>query len=156
MDWADVQAIDVPELVILSACGAARSPFRRGEDGVDHLGGAFLNAGARAVVLSHQDIEVESTVRMMGVFHTRLRAGDSPARALLEARRSLADDSGFDHPFFHSLIHVTGLGFEPLFDALAATPERSRSTPPWLLGIGLAAACGGALVLARRRPRTTT
>jgi len=111
----DLARLHLPPLVVLSACGAARGPVRRGEDGLTNLGGAALSAGARCVILARGDLEVAATLKMMAVFHVRLRAGDSPAEALRLARKALAADPQWSHPFYHALLQVVGLGQEPIF-----------------------------------------
>lgn len=112
----DVEGLRAPPLVILTACGAAGGPLRRGEDGGTHLGGAFLTAGAQAVVLSHIDVEYQASLRLMREFHLRLRDdGDPPAVALFHARRALREESRFSRPEYRCLIHVSGLGFDPAF-----------------------------------------
>ena len=111
----DVERMDAPPLVVVSACGASRGPLRRGEDGIAHLGGAFLRAGAQTVVISPGKIELESTLDLLEVFHRELRSGQSPAMALQTARRHLQQSEQFSDPFF-SLSHVLGLGHRPFFD----------------------------------------
>lgn len=102
-------------LVLLSACGAARGPSRQGDDGVAHLGGAFLAAGADCVVLSRFDVDAAATVELMISVHARLAAGDAPAEALRAARERLAADPRFDHPFYAGGLQAFGLGHRPVF-----------------------------------------
>ncbi|MFG0319732.1 MAG: CHAT domain-containing protein, partial [Planctomycetota bacterium JB042] len=82
----DLEAISPPPLVVLAACGAARGPLRRGEDGITTLVGAFLSAGARTVIAPSADVEEEATFRLLSRFHERVRRGDPPAEALRAAR----------------------------------------------------------------------
>ena len=107
---ANVGALRAPPIVVLSACEAARGQERRGEDGLTHLGGAFLRAGARCVVLSHYRIEYDATTRLISAFQHRIADGDPPAEAMRAARATLHRDPRYRHPFFHSLIQVQGLG----------------------------------------------
>lgn len=106
------QRLAVPELqlVILTACGSARGPDRVGDDRLTHLGGAFLNAGARAVVLTRADLEFQSAMRLMEAFHRHLAAGDSPANALRAAR---ATGDGLD-AYYDAEVQVVGAGQVPL------------------------------------------
>jgi len=148
--WApDLERLRVPELVLLSVCGAARGPERIGDDGAGHLGGACFRAGARAVVLPSFDLEYESTLKSMDVFHRRLARGDSPARAMLAARRALASSSRDADPTRWAVIHVLGLGQQPLFE------RRSDRGLFWTGGLVLAVLAvlvlGGAALLRRRR-----
>jgi hypothetical protein len=112
----DVERLtSVARLVVLSACGAARSQTRYGEDGLNHLGGAFLRAGADCAVLSRGDIEMEATQRLLTSFHRRVRAGDTPAEAMRVARCDLAKNPRFAHPYYRSLLQVFGLGQRAVF-----------------------------------------
>ncbi|MEW6742032.1 MAG: CHAT domain-containing protein [Planctomycetota bacterium] len=142
-----------PPLVVLSSCGAARGPVRQGDDGVAHLGGAFLAAGAQTVLLSRADLDLEATLELTTRF-TRLAVagGLSPARALMQARRELvAHHPDWAHPYYHCLLQVLGLGQRPVFAGSSAS-----GTGSWFV----AAACGAAVlalavllsVIARRRP----
>ena len=149
----DAEQLHAPPLVVLSACGAARGPVRRGEVGVTHLGGAFLTAGAGCVVLPIADVEERATLELMSSFHWRLRRhGESPAEALRQARRQLASDPRFEDPFYHSLIQAVGAAHEPLFPG--ATPARGWGRWRGWIG-GLAAALllllTATFVLLRRR-----
>ena len=109
-------------------CGAARGPLRIGDDGMNHLGGTFLRAGADVVLLSGADIDQLSTERLLDAFYARMAIeGLSPARALLAARRELAADPLSADPFDHALLQLNGLGFRPLPGLRA----EARSTRPW-------------------------
>lgn len=100
-----------PGLVILAACGAQRGPLRLGEDGVQHLGGAFLRSGSRCVVLSAADLDQESTRVMVGLLFEQLaEPGGSPAAAMAKARAALASDPRFAHPYYYGQLTVSGLG----------------------------------------------
>lgn len=76
-------------LVILSACRTGEGEVVPGE-GVIGLGRAFLDAGARGVLVSLWPVEDRSTARLMIALHGGLSRGLEPGRALLEARRKLA------------------------------------------------------------------
>jgi CHAT domain-containing protein len=88
-DGSPASALRVPRLVVLASCGAARGPMRYGEDGLNHLGGAFLCAGASCVVLSRQDVDSDYAQLFGERFHARLRLGDSPAESARAAREDL-------------------------------------------------------------------
>jgi hypothetical protein len=113
----EVELLDAPPLVVLTVCGAARAPKRRGDAGAADLAGAFLSAGdrARCVVQSAYDLDVDSARELSIHFHAALVGGDSPAEALRKARAALARDPDFADPFHHALIGVVGLGHEPIF-----------------------------------------
>ncbi|MDQ7006145.1 MAG: CHAT domain-containing tetratricopeptide repeat protein [Acidobacteriota bacterium] len=76
-------------LVVLSACRTGEGEVIPGE-GVVGLGRAFLDAGARGVLVSLWPVADRSTARLMVAFHRALAAGATPPRALLEARRELS------------------------------------------------------------------
>lgn len=111
------------DLVVLAVCGSARGPQRHGEDGVEHLGGVFLAAGANAVVQSRGDLEVASTLKACELLNERLLSGLSLAEALRQVRNQLATDdvaSARSAPLF-----AFGLAHRPLF--IVASPE---ANPP--------------------------
>ncbi len=124
----DVESWSVPPVVLLTACGAARGPLRRGDDGVTHLGGAFLRAGARTVLLARADLEQHATAQLMGEFHRAFRDGASPAEALRQARFELRDSTGYADPFYSSLVHVHGLGQLPSYESGSRRVE-AKETP---------------------------
>ncbi|HTF89963.1 MAG TPA: CHAT domain-containing protein [Planctomycetota bacterium] len=104
------EKLHVPDTVVLSSCSAAHSEQRYGEDGLNHLGGAFMFAGASCVVLSSHPVEAGAMQALMEVFHQRLSAGDSRAESMRAAREAVAKNPRFPHPFYYSLVQVTGLG----------------------------------------------
>ena len=148
MWWSDIEALEVPELVVLAACGGARGPGRQGEDGAQHLGGAFLRAGAKAVLLSRGDLEASTTLEMMATFQAHLVRGRSPMEALRLARDEQARTRGARVE--SGELFLLGVAHRPLF---SPAPDQGKGPAwPWLLGAG---AVAGA-VLAARRPRTTS
>jgi hypothetical protein len=147
----DVHEREAPPLVLLAVCGAARGPQREGDDGVGDFSGAFFKAGARCVVLSPVDLEQGATESLLDRFHLALAAdGESPARAMLAARRALADTEHSD-PYYRSLVHVVGLGHVPLFSARADRSQRTAYV--WLVGVAVVVSGVIAAVRARRSRR---
>jgi len=69
------------ELVVLSACGTGLGQRLAGE-GVIGLGRAFLNAGARAVLMSLWDISDEKTAVFMKMFYEAYMTGKTAAESL--------------------------------------------------------------------------
>lgn len=110
---ADVAALRFGGLVILSACGSGRGPLRMGDDRLVNLGGAFLGAGARCVVLSRFPVEYRTTLALMEHFHAHLVAGKSPAVALRAAREAVGSEDALA-AFQCASFEVIGLGFEPV------------------------------------------
>jgi len=111
VDSTDVEALRAPPLVLVWACGAALGPNRRGEDEPQHLGGAFLAAGARAVVVSPVELEYEIARDLaVHVLERVFTHGDTPAEALRRARLAVGVDPG------RALVQLYGLGGEPVAD----------------------------------------
>lgn len=96
--------------VILSSCEAARGSRRVGDDDLAHLGGAFLRAGARCVVLARGALEFEASLDFMRIVHERLRAGDPIAEALRIARARRGTDLW--RAFHDARVLALGLGVE--------------------------------------------
>jgi CHAT domain-containing protein len=109
----DAAQLELGGLVILSACGSGRGPARVGDDRLVHLGGAFLDAGARCVVVARFPVEYEATLALMQHFHERLAKGDAPAEALRAARVACAGQLAAYHA---AAFEVLGLGFEPVLE----------------------------------------
>lgn len=104
-----VEALSSPPVVFLGVCGSARGPAREGTGPAAHLGGAFLLAGADAVVLSDADLSFGPTLLLAEAFLGRLRAGDGPAEAMRQARLAL-HAAGWSDPHDWGLMRVVGLG----------------------------------------------
>ncbi len=136
----DIQSIKAPPLVILTACQSAVSPNRSGDAAAATLSGAFLAAGACAVIDSGFDLEPESTRRMSASIHRSLGEGRSPAEALRDARADLLQDPRFADPYYHSLLRVFGVGQQPVFERPIRIEEPVASGPS--NGWGAFAVCG--------------
>ena len=111
----DLDRFEAPPLVFLGICGAARAQVRTGDDGVNELAGALLRAGAHTVVVSPIDLDFAATAQLAATFARGLAAGAAPAEALRTARVELAATEGYGHPYYHSTLHVVGLGHRPVF-----------------------------------------
>ncbi len=156
VEGADDAAPRYPPLVVLTACGTARGPLRRGDDGRGDLGAAFLLRGANAVVLSATAQERDAGLRIAAALHAGLARGESPAAALLTLRRELAARGSQLELLQACLIHVLGDAHRPVFAAAAAAPARHGSTRgPVVVGAVVGGlALGAALLAAARRSRT--
>lgn len=114
--WSEAaESLNAPELVVLLACGTARAPMRRGDEGLNHLAGAFLNAGARTVLSSHADLNLRASLQLLEKFNEALQAGKSSAEAMRRARAHLARKPEFAHPYYHSQLQLLGSGHRSLF-----------------------------------------
>lgn len=86
------------DLVTLSACETALGRQLRGE-GVIGFPHAFLEAGARGVVMSLWRVDDQVAARYMEEFYRELRAGRSPAEAMLSVRQRRISAGGSNaHP----------------------------------------------------------
>jgi hypothetical protein len=108
----DIEQLEqVPPIVILAVCGAQKGRTRKGEDGLTHLGGAFISAGAQVVILSPDDLEVNATIALVALLQDRLLNEEAPASALAGAIKDLRRKPEYRDPKFAAM-HVMGLGFQ--------------------------------------------
>jgi CHAT domain-containing protein len=80
---------------------AVGTPADRGSvtgPGLRDLAGAWLSAGARAVLLALWDPPAESGPRLLAEFHRAVASGAPPAVALEGARRAVARDPRLRDP----------------------------------------------------------
>ena len=149
-----------PELVILTACRSGARPVRFGDAGAARMATGWLNAGSQAVLHAPTALGLAPSLALSRTLHDRLaRAGESPAEALLHARRALVEAGDYADPFYHAWIRIEGLGHTPVF-ALPVPEPRAEQTGPAsegrvvraLLALGAAAASiAAAALLVRRR-----
>jgi CHAT domain-containing protein/Tfp pilus assembly protein PilF len=103
-----------PELVVLSACNTAgEGEQARNGEGFAGLTRAFMQAGARGLLVSHWSVESLATRDLITEFFRRRQAGDAIPDALVSAQAALRqsrDDSlhlSRAHPFFWApFVHV--------------------------------------------------
>jgi CHAT domain-containing protein len=110
----EVEELLVPPVVVLCVCHAARGPVRAGDGGAGDLGGAFLRAGAQAVLLAPWSIDYEDACELAGLVLEHLRRGDPPTRALNRARSSFLAGARGEDPS-RAFLRVVGLGGRPVF-----------------------------------------
>ncbi|MGH3350513.1 MAG: CHAT domain-containing protein [Nocardioides sp.] len=82
----------VPDVVLLSACEVGRSNVRWGEELIG-LVGAWLHAGARAVIASPAVVADEAAHNVFSRLHDALAKGLAPAEALAEALPAATADA---------------------------------------------------------------
>lgn len=88
------------ELVTVSACRSAGERAYSGE-GLVGFAWAFLRAGARRVIAGLWDVDDRSTAQLMDHMYGRVVAGDSPSRALRDAKLAfLAKGGNFARPYY--------------------------------------------------------
>ena len=95
------------DLVVLSACETGLGQRLRGE-GILGLARAFFYAGARRLVVSLWPAADAATSTLMQAFYRHLRDGRSEAEALARAKRELAADGRFSHPFYWAPFVLVG------------------------------------------------
>ena len=144
--WADeLESWELPPLVILTACSSGEGPLRVGEDGVSHLGGAAIAAGANTVIVGIGEIDRDRTLKMIQALHRGLSRGETPAEALRQARVDSAS-SGASVP-----LRLIGLG-----DRRAVAAPRLGADRSWIrtlamtTGVMLIAAAAWSFARSRR------
>ena len=102
------------DLVILSACNTAASDGTPGAEGLSGLAKAFLYAGTRSLLVSHWEVNSDSTVALMTGMAAHLEEkGVGRAEALKRAELDLMQRGQYDyyaHPLFWAPFVVVGEG----------------------------------------------
>jgi hypothetical protein len=140
----EVESGGAPRLVVLAACRAGRGPLRGGNELALDLGGAFLAAGAGAVILAPHALEAESARGVLAAIHRELARGHSPAEALRLARSAASDRESSCGGWV-----VVGSGHRAPFEPVAS--GHRRRAWPWAAAVLVLAALVHRAV--RRRPR---
>ena len=91
-------------LVTLSACDTGVGPV--GEEGVDNIVNAFIEAGADSVVSTLWELEDHTTEHLMAEFYTRLGKGESKGEALRDAQRELIKEGV--KPYYWASFELVG------------------------------------------------
>lgn len=97
-----------PRLALLAACGARRAVVRRGDEGLNHIGGALHIAGVPTVIASAADLDYEASRELLLAFCRERSTGATIARALRQARRQLGATARFAHPYYRALLVASG------------------------------------------------
>ncbi|MEL6653555.1 MAG: CHAT domain-containing protein, partial [Bacteroidota bacterium] len=98
------------ELVVLSACNTGYGKLQQGE-GVMSLAKAFHYAGVPSVVMSLWQVPDQETQLLMTEFYAQLKAGQSKAAALRNAKLTYLDQvkaPELGHPFFWAGFVLSG------------------------------------------------
>lgn len=123
--WCEgVEELPAPALVLLTACRSGLGRQRRGDPGTTDMGGAWIAQGARAVVVASKDLVYGDAVSASNTIHEHLVAGNSPAAALRALRERAVDEHRDRAPLLGGLLHVVGLGHEPIFERPAGAGGR--------------------------------
>jgi CHAT domain-containing protein len=91
-------------LVTLSACDTGVGPV--GEEGVDNIVNAFIEAGADSVVSTLWELEDHTTEHLMAEFYARLGKGESKGEALRDAQRELIKEGV--KPYYWASFELVG------------------------------------------------
>jgi CHAT domain-containing protein len=91
-------------LVTLSVCDTGVGPV--GEEGVDNVVNAFIEAGADSVVSTLWELEDHSTEHLMAEFYARLGKGESKGEALRDAQRELIKEGV--KPYYWASFELVG------------------------------------------------
>ena len=84
---SEVRRLDLnADIVVLSACNTGNGEYFRGE-GLMGMGRAFMEAGARSVLVSLWPVDSFATKELMVSFYRHLMRGDSAASALRLAKQ---------------------------------------------------------------------
>jgi len=95
------------DLVVLSACLTGIGKQIEGE-GVVNMSRAFLQSGARSVLVSLWEVASVEIVEYMKMFYGHLRAGKGKAEALALARQEMR--RRYPNPFFWGVFVLHGEG----------------------------------------------
>jgi len=105
-----IRGTSTSALVLLSVCSGAEAATRSGDAGANHLGGAFIEAGADTVVLSSGSVQLDATLTFYRAFYASVLQGTGAAEAATDARRALFQNERFSDPYHWGQIRVFGSG----------------------------------------------
>jgi len=102
-----ISALDLKdtELVVLSACESGLGDIQNSE-GVMGLPKAFLQAGAREVIMSLWSVSTNGTAELMEHFYENIHNGQNYATALKNAKIKMIKQ----HPYYWSAFIMYGMG----------------------------------------------
>ena len=98
---AEISNLDLnAKLVVLSACNTA-SGNNQDTEVLSGLAQAFIYAGAENIIVSHWNVETNSTVELMTSFYQYwLEEGVKPQVALSLAKQDMMKSKNYNHPFY--------------------------------------------------------
>jgi CHAT domain-containing protein len=94
------------DLVALTACQTGLGRELSGE-GVMSMGRAFQYAGAKSVIMTLWEVQVDSALMLIETFFQNLKAGKGKLEALTAARDQVKK-AGYRHPFFWAPFILVG------------------------------------------------
>jgi CHAT domain-containing protein len=109
-------------LVTLSACNTGVGPI--GEEGVENIVNAFIEAGAESVVSTLWELQDHSTAQLMTSFYAHLAKGEEKAEALRKAQLEILNSGA--PPYYWAGVELDGEPDGKLNDKVRTnTPPRS-------------------------------
>lgn len=111
------------DLVTLSACDTGVGPV--GEEGVDNIVNAFVEAGAQSVVSTLWELEDQATAQLMANFYEHLGRHEGKAEALRQAQLEMLKAGA--PPYYWAGFQLDGEPSDSLFSETKST-NSSRST----------------------------
>ncbi|MGB6192251.1 MAG: CHAT domain-containing protein, partial [Terracidiphilus sp.] len=113
-------------LVVFSACSTGKR-----EEGWDHDMGDIVDTlaslGVPEVVATRWQIDSASAVPMMRVFYQGLANGLKVPQALTSARKSLARDARYSHPYYWAAWYASGTGNTDLREIFHGESSKENS-----------------------------
>ena len=105
----------INKFIVLSACNTGIGKFQEGE-GIMSFARAFLHAGAASTVVSHWQVDDQSTSQLMQYFYKNLKKGMTKSEALRQAKLTFLETAPPEkqHPFYWGAFVVIG-DDSPLF-----------------------------------------
>jgi len=111
-------------LVTLSACDTAVGPT--GEEGVENIVNAFIEAGSRSVVSTLWEIQDHAAAELMSNFYADLGHGEGKAEALRQAQLKILNSGA--PPYYWAGFELDGEPNTALTDRGARTNIAYRRT----------------------------
>lgn len=102
------------ELAVLNACETGEGKLAQGE-GMLSLSRAFRHAGAGSVIMNKWAVNDEASYRILAEFYKQLKAGESTASALRNAKLYYLNNSNKAHPYFWAGSALIGRSSELTF-----------------------------------------
>jgi len=92
------------DLVTLSACNTGIGPV--GEEGVENIVNAFIEAGSRSVVSTLWELQDHATADLMSNFYGHLGRGEEKAEALRQAQLTMLKSGA--PPYYWAGVELDG------------------------------------------------